>query len=396
MVPFQQGIEMKIMTAMYTLRRGGAYGRFLMMIEAFLERKCEVHCLSLTPIQIDHSFYHNHIIHFPFKKVDGLIAKLAVLSIFPPWAIWVGWRNKIDIIIAFGSLYAFIQGLAKWWLKKCMVTLIRGKSAFGLGIQNSSKWTLYLNNFIEDVGIHFSDRIITNNVAARAEILKNLGRRRNIDVQVLYNNIPPMNIPKPEDISRMRDRYGIPKNAKVLVTAGILNRGKNIETLIECLPRIQMKNIYVLIAGDGSTEADLRYKESLLVLAKKLEVDERVIFTGWLEKEDLWKIYAASDLFVLSSLSEGMPNAMLEALGAGLLCMGSNIPGIRDILEYDELTFNPHDENALFAKIYQLFTDQQFLHKIKKICQKRKDSFDFDWKEKVFEMITETPTSLIK
>jgi glycosyltransferase involved in cell wall biosynthesis len=131
-------------------------------------------------------------------------------------------------------------------------------------------------------------------------------------------------------------------------------------------------------------------------LAKTLEVDKRVIFTGWLEKEDLWKIYVASDLFVLPSLSEGMPNSMLEALGAGLLCIGSNIPGIRDILEYDELTFDPHDENALFVKIYQLFSDQQFFHKIKKICQKRKDSFDFDWKEKVFEMITETPTSLIK
>jgi glycosyltransferase involved in cell wall biosynthesis len=159
---------------------------------------------------------------------------------------------------------------------------------------------------------------------------------------------------------------------------------------------MEVNNIYVLIVGDGSTEADVHYKNSLLILAKTLEVDKRVIFTGWLEKEDLWKIYVASDLFVLPSLSEGMPNSMLEALGAGLLCIGSNIPGIRDILEYDELTFDPHDENALFVKIYQLFSDQQFFHKIKKICQKRKDSFDFDWKEKVFEMITETPTSLIK
>ena len=48
------------------------------------------------------------------------------------------------------------------------------------------------------------------------------------------------------------------ENAKVLVTAGILNRGKNIETLIECLPKIEMKNVYLLIVGDGSTEADLQ------------------------------------------------------------------------------------------------------------------------------------------
>ena len=129
--------------------------------------------------------------------------------------------------------------------------------------------------------------------------------------------------------------------------------------------------------GDGSTEADFRYKDSLQGLAKKLGVDKQVIFTGWLEKEDLWKIYLASDLFVLPSLSEGMPNAMLEALGVGLPCMGSNIPGIKDILQYEELMFDPRDEKALVDKIQQLFTDRQFLDKVKRLCQTRKDVFDF-------------------
>jgi hypothetical protein len=50
-----------------------------------------------------------------------------------------------------------------------------------------------------------------------------------------------MKIREPEDISKTRGKYGIPENAKVLVTAGILNRGKNIETLIECLPKIGSK-----------------------------------------------------------------------------------------------------------------------------------------------------------
>ena len=41
-----------------------------------------------------------------------------------------------------------------------------------------------------------------------------MGREVNIDVQVLYNNIPPMNIHEPEDIFRMRNKYGIPRDAK--------------------------------------------------------------------------------------------------------------------------------------------------------------------------------------
>jgi glycosyltransferase involved in cell wall biosynthesis len=392
---FFRVIWMKVMTAMYTIRRGGAYDRFIMMIEAFLERDCEIHCLSLTPIQIKHSLFHNHLMYFPFKKGNGLISRLIVLSIFPPWAIWIAWRNKIDLIIAFGSLYAFIQGLSKWFLKRPMVTFIRGNSSFGLQIRNSFRYAVYLNRAIEKIGLHFSDLVITNNTAIQQEILDDLGGRK-IDVQLLYNNIPPMNVSGPEDISKTREKYGIPENAKVLVTAGVLNRGKNIEPLIQCLAKIEVQNVYVLIVGDASREGDSGYKASLQRLAKKLDVDKQVIFAGWLEKEDLWKICHASDLFVLPSLSEGMPNAMLEALGSGLLCMGSDIPGIRDILQYDELTFDPRDERVVVGKIQQLFTDQQFFHKVKRLCQERKDTFVFDWKKRVFEMITATPTSLVK
>lgn len=386
---------MKVMTAMYTMKKGGAYDRFIMMVEAFLERGTEVHCLSLTPIQINHSSFHNHKMYFPFKKGDGLIARIVVLSVFPPWVLWVGWRNRIDLLIAFGSLYAFVLSFSKWVLKKPMVTLIRGQFAFGLRMQNASKILLYLNKMTENVGLRFSDRVITNNETARVEILKRLGKKKKIDVQVLYNNIPPVNIREPEDISQTRDKYGLPGDAKVLVTASILNRGKNIETLIECLPKIEVKNLYVLIVGDASTIADFHYRDSLQGLAKRLEVDKQVIFTGWLEKEELWKIYLASDLFVLPSLNEGMPNAMLEALGLGLPCMGSRIPGIIDILQYDELLFAPLDKEALAKKIRHLFSDHQHLQEIRGLCEDRKKIFIFDWKEKAFHAVTKEILSVI-
>jgi glycosyltransferase involved in cell wall biosynthesis len=379
---------MKIITTMYTLRRGGAYDRFIMMLEAFLERDCEIHCLSLTPIRIKHSLFRNHVMYFPFKKVDAWIAGFVVFSVFPLWTIWIACRNKIDLIIAFGSLYAFIQSFSKYFLKRPMVTLIRGSLTFGFKMRNLPKSFLYLNRMIENIGLRFSDRIITNTINARKEILNGLRRKKNIDVQVLYNNIPPMNINEPEDISQTRDKYGIPRNSKVLVTAGILNRGKNIERLIESLSKSEMRSLYLLIVGDGSTEADFRYKHSLQRLAKKLEVEKRAIFTGWLEKEELWKIYLASDLFVLPSLSEGMPNAMLEALGAGLPCVGSYIAGVKDILQCDELLFDPLDEKALTQKIRRVFSDSQFLERIKRLCQERKKVFEFDWRKKVFQIVT--------
>ena len=193
-----------------------------------------------------------------------------------------------------------------------------------------------------------------------------------------------------------RDKYGIPGDAKVLVTAGILNRGKNIETLINCLTKLGIKDLYLLIVGDGSTKADYHYRDYLRGLAKRMKVDKQVIFTGWLEKENLWKIYAASDLFVLPSLSEGMPNAMLEALGVGLPCMGSNIAGIKDILQYEELMFHPSDNKELADKIKKLLSDRTYVDRIKRLCEERKGSFSFDWKERVFQVTNDTRLSVAK
>lgn len=197
-----------------------------------------------------------------------------------------------------------------------------------------------------------------------------------------------MNIVEQEDTSETRARYGIPVDGKVLLTAGILNRGKNIGILIESLSKIEMGSIYALIVGDGSTDSDSRYKDSLQALVKKLGVDKKVFFIGWLEKEDLWEIYQAADLFILPSKSEGMPNAILEALGLGLPCLGSNIPGIRDILQYEELLFDHKDDMALVNKIKRGFSDRQLLDQWKRLCQERKEVFAFDWKERVYQMVT--------
>jgi glycosyltransferase involved in cell wall biosynthesis len=140
--------------------------------------------------------------------------------------------------------------------------------------------------------------------------------------------------------------------------------------------------------GDGSTEADFQYRDFLKARAKELKVEERVIFTGWVEKEELWKIYLASDLFVMPSINEGMPNVMLEALGCDLPCLGSNIPGIQDILQYPELMFDPLDQKALTDKIQQIFSDRELFDRLKGLCRERRRRFLFNWKERMFQIVT--------
>jgi glycosyltransferase involved in cell wall biosynthesis len=379
---------MKILTAMYTIKRGGAYDRFLMMIEAFLERQCEVHCLSLTPIKMNHACYYNHRVGLPFGTKKGWVVKFVVVFIFPFYSLFIGWREKIDIFVAFGSLYAFLFAIPKWVLRKRMITFVRGNSTFGLMVQRFSGFFLSINKMMEYFGFIFSDRIITNNWEAQKEVLRTVGKKKRIDVRLLYNNIPPIPKMEIEDDGQIRRLLRIPIGAKVLMTGGILNRGKNIEMLIKCLPRIGMDNSSLLIIGDGSSKEDFSYISDLKGLTKRLGLDHKVIFAGWLKKEELWKSYPVADLFILASKSEGMPNALLEAMGLGIPCIGSKIPGIIEILQYEELLFNPLDEEAIVEKITRIFSDKSYFDYIASLCRERKEAFIFDWKDRVFLLAT--------
>ena len=373
------------------MRKGGAYDRFIMMMEAFLERGAEVHCLSLAPIRIGHPSFHNHKVPLPFEIRSLLFARLMVLFLFPWLTLLIAWRKKIDLFVAFGSGYAFILTLPKLITRRPVVTFIRGDSTFAFRAQGLKRPFLWVNQWIEYIGLRFSDRILTVNQDMGKKIAKMMRRRKNIDVRILFNNIPVIHKPLTEDILQLRESYGIPTDGKVLITAGILNRGKNIEVLLRSLSKSGIGNLFLVVVGDGFTEKDVSYRNTLKELAEELNVDRRVLFTGWLEKEQLWRLFSAADLFVLPSLSEGMPNVMLEALGCDLPCMGSNIPGIRDILKYDELMFDPLNDRSLTEKLMRYFSDLQSLDTVKRLCQERKNFFTFDWKERVFETITSTP-----
>jgi len=78
----------------------------------------------------------------------------------------------------------------------------------------------------------------------------------------------------------------------------------------------------------------------------------------------------------------------LEALGVDLPCIGSNISGIDDILQYEELMFDPIDEKAIAEKIQRTLSDSDFFKRVKELCRERKKVFVFDWKEEVFQMVT--------
>lgn len=94
-----------------------------------------------------------------------------------------------------------------------------------------------------------------------------------------------------------------------------------------------------------------KYKQDMILLSKELGIEDRVLFTGSVPPgEGVRRYLDTSDIFVLASRTEGLPRAMIEAMGRGLPCIGTNAGGIPELLE-EEAIVPKNNPEALFERI---------------------------------------------
>lgn len=129
---------------------------------------------------------------------------------------------------------------------------------------------------------------------------------------------PPMKI----DRESARRTLGLPANAFVLATAGRFDPVKRLHLLIAAAPILAHEQVVLALAGDGPENATLR------TLADRSPARSSIRFLGW--QPDLSTLLSAADAFALVSRTEGMPNALLEALAAGLPVIASDMPALRN------------------------------------------------------------------
>jgi glycosyltransferase involved in cell wall biosynthesis len=122
------------------------------------------------------------------------------------------------------------------------------------------------------------------------------------------------------------------------------------DVLLRALARITDKDFTCEIVGDGPDRAALEQ------LARELGLFDRIVFRGWVAREDLPACYHAADIVALPSRMEGMPNVVLEAMAHALPVVATDVPGTRDIVRADETGFlvPAEDDAALAAAIARL------------------------------------------
>ena len=159
----------------------------------------------------------------------------------------------------------------------------------------------------------------------------------------------------PERMSELRERYGIKASDFVVLYIGrMFDRQKNVSTLIRAFKEVEGVNLRLLLVGDGP---------SLQSYRKLAEGDNRIIFGGGAEDDDIGAIYDISNLFVLPSFWEGFSLTILEAAAHSLPMILSSNAYVND-LKGEGLgriaSFDPHNVEELRRKIIAFYENKAF------------------------------------
>ncbi len=172
---------------------------------------------------------------------------------------------------------------------------------------------------------------------------------------LVANGIDTQEFQRMQPAAQAKRAWGWPPEMLVISAVGRLSAEKGLAVLLQAFRALLAEHpeARLVIAGEGDQELPLK------ALAKELDIAEKVEFPGFVV--DPRKLYEASDLFVSSSLREGLPNVLLEAMAYQLPVVCTNIAGVPSLVQSGEngQLVEPGDHHMLAAELAILAGDPQ-------------------------------------
>ncbi len=228
-------------------------------------------------------------------------------------------EHSFDVIILNTSLAAFcVRAAVHGCVRPRIINTVHGY----LFSKNSSRLKSLLLFMCECAQRKKTDAIITMNAEDyRTATRFRLSRGRVYRIRGMGGKLRAQ-ISNPDNL---RSEYAS-ESSFIMTFVGELSRRKNQEFLIRALPSLaeELPGVVLWLVGEGEEH------EKLAELARELGVADMVVFLG--ERRDACDFIRASDLYVTSASVEGMPQNLIEALGAGKTVLASRIKGHEDLI----------------------------------------------------------------
>lgn len=199
------------------------------------------------------------------------------------------------------------------------------------------------------------DKILTVGEAVREDVLRNNPSVPAEKVVSIGNSIDYERFADvPLSKAQAKERLNLPADSFVFGTVARMALNKGQIYLIRALARVKkvLPTAQLIFVGDG------RLREELEKQARQVVPDGSVCFLG--RREDTPELLRAMDAFVLPSIgSEGLPKALLEAMAAGVPCIGTGVSGIPEIIENGRfgVLVAPKNDSALAEAMIKLAKD---------------------------------------
>ena len=320
---------------------GGLENFVINLVNSLDSSKYNIHicCLNSPGILASrlNSNIHIHCLHKKPGIKYNLFFKLAKLLK----------KNKIDIIhthntnpYRYGTIAGKLAGVSKIFnTDHNSLAYLKGRKQFLFN---------YLLSF-------FNTKIITvSNDLAKKHI--RLGNFSKYKIKTIHNGIPLQYKKINKSKYKQQVHPSFTSKDAILIAIGRLSKEKDHFTLISAFNRLQQKNIKLLIVGDGPLKNKLQ----------DFACNKNIIFLG--SRDDISKLLQISDIFILSSLTEGISLTILEAMQHKIPIIATNIGGNKEILDLNSAVLIPIKNPKLLSEKIS------FLLKNKEISQNLADN----------------------